>query len=83
MTDISKRAIFCQSSWCVRDQSLGAVLRKFEFIPIPKPLHLLACAKCGAGMWLLQIVPDVPDHDRRTFECTECKAVKVEIVRYR
>jgi hypothetical protein len=34
-------------------------------------------------MWLVQIEPDAPDHDRRTFECPGCENVVSETVKYR
>jgi hypothetical protein len=30
------------------------------------------CPKCGKQMRLAYIIPDTPDHDRRTFDCVEC-----------
>jgi len=34
-------------------------------------------------MWLALIEPDKPDHDRRTFECADCKRVEKVVVKYR
>ena len=31
------------------------------------------CSKCGTKMQLARIEPDMPDHDRRTFECSNCQ----------
>lgn len=30
------------------------------------------CSDCGAQMSLSQIEPDVPDYDKRTFDCPQC-----------
>lgn len=38
-------------------------------------LHLPTCPRCGASMWLTQIEPDVPGHDKRIFECPNCEYV--------
>jgi len=46
---------------------------------IPQP----ACERCGAIMFLTRIEPDKPDHDKRVYECTECKNEKLEVVKYR
>jgi hypothetical protein len=35
-------------------------------------------------MWLVRIEPDrKPDHDKRTFECSECEQSKMLVVGYR
>jgi hypothetical protein len=34
-------------------------------------------------MWLLEIEPAGPGVDRRTFECTDCKNLMIEVVEYR
>jgi len=34
-------------------------------------------------MWLSRIEPDKKDHDKRTFECPACNAVKTEVVKYK
>jgi hypothetical protein len=31
-----------------------------------------SCSKCGAQTLLARIDPDLPGHDRRTFECPHC-----------
>jgi len=38
---------------------------------------------CGAPMWIARIEPDIPDHDKRTFECRACANIKTEILKYR
>jgi transposase-like protein len=43
---------------------------------IPRP----PCPKCGATMMMARIEPDVPGHDRRTFECKNCGNAKTEVV---
>jgi predicted RNA-binding Zn-ribbon protein involved in translation (DUF1610 family) len=30
------------------------------------------CPKCGTVMLLARIMPDIPGHDLRTFECPMC-----------
>ena len=39
----------------------------------PKPIAHPLCPLCGSAMLLRRIVPENPDHDRRSFECTQCK----------
>jgi hypothetical protein len=34
-------------------------------------------------MWLTSIEPDEPDHDKRVFECPDCKNIITQVVRYR
>jgi predicted RNA-binding Zn-ribbon protein involved in translation (DUF1610 family) len=46
---------------------------------IPRP----PCPKCGEMMLLSRIEPDVPDHDRRTFECPNCGNSKTEVVKFK
>jgi hypothetical protein len=41
------------------------------------------CDRCGASMWLTSIEPDEPDHDKRVFECPECRNTTTQVVRYR
>ena len=41
------------------------------------------CKECGVPMWLTRLVPDRPDHDKRTFECKACGASVTEIVKYK
>ena len=41
------------------------------------------CKECGVPMWLTRLVPDRPDHDKRTFECKACVASVTEIVKYK
>ena len=45
--------------------------------------HHPACPNCGKPMWLERIEPHKPDHDQRTFECSECGQSKTEIVKYK
>lgn len=51
-------------------------LSKYD-IPTPK------CPKCGSQMWMARIEPDLPDHDKRTFECPQCDHSLTEIVKYK
>ena len=46
-------------------------------------LSMPDCAQCGAPMWLARIEPDIPGHDKRTFECPQCGNVVSETVKYR
>ena len=41
------------------------------------------CSKCGTQMLLAGIVPDRPDHDRRTFECAKCQNSESFVVKYK
>ncbi|TMI99830.1 MAG: hypothetical protein E6G97_21370 [Alphaproteobacteria bacterium] len=41
------------------------------------------CPKCGAKMLLSRIEPDVPDHDKRTFECSACGHELSEVVKFK
>src|ERR1044071_2341811 len=36
------------------------------------------CKRCGTPMWLAWIEPDKQAHDKRTFKCPVCDAVKTE-----
>ena len=54
------------------------------FMPTaPKSIAHPLCPLCGAAMSLCRIVPDQPDHDRRTFECTQCKHEYMLVVKCR
>jgi hypothetical protein len=53
------------------------------FDPARLVLHPPPCPKCGSSMWLAQIEPDEPDHDKRIFECPQCEHVFSETVKYR
>ena len=42
------------------------------------------CEKCGQQLWLARIEPaDKPDHDLRTFECTNCKTSEIVKVKFK
>lgn len=41
------------------------------------------CAKCGEQMWLARIEPDLPEHDKRSFECPKCGNEESFVVKYR
>jgi DNA-directed RNA polymerase subunit M/transcription elongation factor TFIIS len=41
------------------------------------------CPKCSEMMLLVRIEPDVPDHDRRTFECPKCQHSESQVVKYK
>ena len=41
-----------------------------------------AVPKLPLAKWLDHIEPDVPDHDRRTFECPRCQHVESVVVKY-
>jgi len=41
------------------------------------------CKLCDTPMWLISIEPDLPKHDRRTFECPRCQEVTVAVVNFR
>jgi hypothetical protein len=52
------------------------------FDPARLALDLPKCPNCGAPMWLSRIEPDKPNHDRRTFECSQCDQSHTEVVKY-
>jgi transposase-like protein len=55
---------------------------RVEFTPYwPKTIERLACPACGQPMWIVRIEPDKPGHDRRTFECADCKHLETFIVK--
>ena len=41
------------------------------------------CPRCGTQMWISNIEPDKPSHDRRTFECPRCQWEVTEVVKFR
>lgn len=41
------------------------------------------CEHCGNRMWLTHMVPDIENHERRTFECPVCKQAEAKIVKLR
>jgi hypothetical protein len=49
----------------------------------PKPVDHPLSPLCGGAMLLSRIVPEKPDHDRRTFECTQCKHEHMLVVKCR
>ena len=49
----------------------------------PKPIDHPLCPLCGGAMLLLRIVPEKPDHDRRSFECTQCTHEHMLVVQCR
>jgi hypothetical protein len=49
----------------------------------PKPIDHPLCPSCGGAMLLSRIVPDKPDHDRRTFGCTRCDYQHMLVVKCR
>lgn len=40
------------------------------------------CPLCQGAMSLFRIMPEKPDHDRRTFQCTQCKHEHMLVVKY-
>jgi hypothetical protein len=42
-----------------------------------------SCPRCGTRMWLALIEPDLPDYDRRTFQCTACSYELSLVVKFR
>ena len=73
--------------WCAsytrRRTVMGSAMTQTAFDPARLVLDLPKCQKCGSIMWLVQIEPDAPDRDRRTFECPRCENVVSETVKYR
>ena len=51
--------------------------------PETKEIGPPRCDSCAVPMWLVQIEPDKPDHDRRTYECPVCDNIATEVVKYR
>ena len=41
------------------------------------------CPRCGRPMRIAVVEPDGPEHERRLFECADCKETKTVVVRYR
>ena len=58
-------------------------MRNLEILPQQRIIGRPFCEVCKSQMWLACIEPDVPGHDRRTFECPGCPNVTVRIVKYR
>lgn len=46
--------------------------------PPPRP----ACIECGVAMWLKDIAPANPYHEKRTYTCPSCDALQSTVVRY-
>jgi len=40
------------------------------------------CPDCGTPLRLSLIEPERPDHDKRTFECTECEHSETAVIKY-
>jgi ribosomal protein S27AE len=47
----------------------------------PLVIHHPNCPKCGTKMYLARLQPEKLDHDRLTFECSQCADVEMELVR--
>jgi hypothetical protein len=58
-------------------------MQQHESIPTQKGVAHPKCTRCGARMFLAEIEPDEPGHDRRTFECIECGNVQTKTVKYK
>lgn len=41
------------------------------------------CPVCGALMAIVSILPDKPDHDRRTFECAACSHTETMVFKFK
>jgi len=41
------------------------------------------CPVCGTMMRVALVEPDGPNHERRLFDCSDCKQSKTVVVRYR
>jgi DNA-directed RNA polymerase subunit RPC12/RpoP len=54
----------------------------YTFDPVRPFIDRPQCPNCRSRMWLDHIEPDVPDHDRRTFECPRCQHVESVVVKY-
>jgi predicted RNA-binding Zn-ribbon protein involved in translation (DUF1610 family) len=47
-------------------------------------IHQPPCPNCGTAMFIVSIFPDdKPDHDRRSFECPDCKLALSRVVKFR
>jgi hypothetical protein len=55
----------------------------YTFDPVRPFIDRPRCPNCRSQMWLDRIEPDVPDHDRRTFECPRCQHVESVVVKYK
>ena len=49
----------------------------------PSAIDRPTCPKCGELMDLARIEPDLPDHDRRKFECSKCDHSETIVVKYK
>ena len=58
-------------------------MRYPQYTPPKISFEKSACPKCGERVWLIQIEPDKPNYDKRTYKCSACENVVVEIVKYR
>jgi tRNA(Ile2) C34 agmatinyltransferase TiaS len=45
----------------------------------PRVIACPSCRRCGTRMVLVQIFPDSPGHDQRTYECPRCEYEVTEI----
>ncbi len=54
-------------------------------MPTPdiRELERPPCPKCGTEMRLSLIEPELPDHDRRVFECPACSHEETMVVKYK
>jgi DNA-directed RNA polymerase subunit RPC12/RpoP len=41
------------------------------------------CPKCGKSMRIAFVEPVDPEHERRRFDCADCKETKTVVVKYR
>jgi len=57
-------------------------MRLPEFVLGPQEIECPMCEWCDARTWLTTIEPYKTDHDKRTFECPECRNVMTEIVNF-
>jgi hypothetical protein len=51
-------------------------------IHLPEIIEYPNCANCGTRTRIVQIEPDKPGHDKRTFICSECEHRQSFIVKY-
>ena len=65
------------------DPRSGDMPHSVVFDPIIPPVERPMCTLCGELMWLTRIEPDKPDHDRRTFECSECENIETVVVNFK
>jgi ribosomal protein S27AE len=45
------------------------------------PFDRPCCPECGAAMFLVEVEPDAPGSESRTYECPQCKFTERSVMR--